>query len=322
MALDGLEAELQRHWPRKGNYQPGKIHLIRYADDFVITGESQDLLAEQVKPVVEAFLRERGLLLSTEKTLVTHITEGFDFLGYNVRKFPAGRSKYKLLIRPAKKSVKTFLHEIRAFIKDNPTMPAAALIRALNPRIRGWALYHRHVASRKVFEKVDHEIFKALWLWTRRLHKNKGKRWIIKRYWRTVGKRHWVFTGETKGRKYTLFKAGDINIVPHVKIQNQANPFNAGWEVYFERRAFLQSLQDTYGPLRTVLKRQEGRCPICRQMLEGSPADWDLHHIVPVTKGGSEHIENKIYLHPACHDQLHWLRAKEAALPHEVIRKA
>lgn len=327
MALDGLEAELQKHWPRKGNIQPGKIHLIRYADDFVITGETKELLEEQVKPVVDEFMKERGLTLSPEKTLVTHITTGFDFLGQNVRKFPAGRNRHKLIISPSKKSVQTFLADVRGFIKDNPTMPVAALIQALNPKIRGWALYHRHAVSRKVFEQVDHEIFKALWLWTQRLHKQKSKRWIIRRYWRTMGRRRWVFTGEARNRRgekvdYTLFKASDVNIKRHTKIQNQANPFDPEWEEYFERRARLQSLQDTYGPFRTILKQQNVTCPICGQVLEGSPADWNLHHIVPVPKEGSKKAENKIFLHPACHDQLHWLQAKGAALPMEVIRKA
>jgi RNA-directed DNA polymerase len=326
MALDGLEAELKAHWPKIGTKQTGKIHLVRYADDFIITGESKELL-EEVKLAVEAFLRERGLILSPDKTLITHITQGFDFLGQNIRKYPFGQGRYKLLIKPSKKSIDGFLREIRAIIKDNPTIPAAGLIGLLNPKIRGWALYHRHVVSRKVFERVDHEIHKALWSWAIRRHKNKGKQWIKERYWRTIGNRRWVFTGEDtdkRGKKkiYTLLKASDVSIVRHTKIQNDANPHDLQWKAYFEKRAFLQSLQDTYGEARKALGRQKGRCPMCKQMLEGTPSDFHLHHIIPLNEGGTDRMDNLIFLHPMCHQQLHWLRAKEAALPAEVIRKA
>jgi RNA-directed DNA polymerase len=321
MTLDGLEKLLKSHWEGR------KVHLVRYADDFIITGESKELLEMEVKPQVEAFLMQRGLVLSLEKTTTTHITEGFDFLGQNVRKYSAGKGKQKLLIKPSNKSIERFLQEIREYIKNNQTTPAAGIIRHLNPKIRGWALYHRHGVSRKVFEKVDHEIHKALWSWAIRLHKRKGRQWIKKRYWRTIGKRHWVFASEGKGRKgkntpYALFKASDVSIKRHIKIRNDANPFDPEWEPYFERRAYLQSSQDTYGRLRQVLIRQIGICPMCKQMLEGDPSDWHLHHILPETEGGTNRLDNLIFLHPMCHQQLHWLRAKGAALPPEVIWKA
>jgi RNA-directed DNA polymerase len=314
MALDGLEALLKNHW---GNRGP-KVHLIRYADDFVITGASREVLETEVKPKVEEFLLARGLTLSPEKTLITHINEGFDFLGQNIRKYPAAQGKYKLLIKPSKASVKRFLDNIREAIRQNPTMPAERLIGLLNPKIRGWALYHRSVVSRKIFERVDHEIHKALWAWASRRHKRKGKKWIKKRYWRITGNRHWTFAGEGMNRKgklvvYPLFKASDVNIRRHVKIQNAANPYDLRWEMYFERRAYLQTLNKSFGQALIVLRRQEGKCPVCKQTLDGTPADFHLHHILPLAKGGDNRTENLIYVHPNCHLQLHWLSAKEAA---------
>lgn len=325
IALNGLEAQLNARW---GNKDKGyKVYLARYADDFIVTGASKEILEAGVRPVVEEFLKERGLVLSSEKTLVTHITNGFDFLGFNIRKYPTGQSKYKLFIKPSKASVNKFLENIREIIRQNPTMPAEGLIGLLNPKIRGWAMHYRLVVSKKVFNRVDHEIFKALWAWATRRHRNKGKRWIQKRYWRTIGRRHWVFASEgvnRKGKKaiFSLFKASDVNIKRHVKIQNAANPYDPQWEMYFEERAYKQTLSKSFGQALSVLRRQEGICPVCLQMLDGTPADFHLHHKIPIVKGGSDRIENLVFVHPNCHNQLHWKTAKESRASIKAIRKA
>ena len=147
IALNGLEAQLNARW---GNKDKGyKVHLIRYADDFIVTGATKEILETGVRPVVDEFLKERGLVLSPEKTLVTHITEGFDFLGFNIRKYPNGQGKYRLFTKPSKASVNKFLENIREIIRQNPTMPAERLIGLLNPKIRGWAIHYRFVVSKK-----------------------------------------------------------------------------------------------------------------------------------------------------------------------------
>src|SRR5262249_21504177 len=164
MALDGLEAHLRSAFPRQvwnGQKQVSpKVNVIRFADDLLVTGATHALLTHEVKPVVEMFLRERGLELSPEKTVVTHIEAGADFLGQNLRK-PHG----KRLIKPATKSIRACLRKVRGIIKANKSAAAGSLICLLNPLIRGWALYHRHVISAKVFQSVDHAIFQALWRW-------------------------------------------------------------------------------------------------------------------------------------------------------------
>src|ERR1035438_9989313 len=134
------------------------VNFIRYADDFVLTSKSKDLLEREVQPLVEQFLQQRGLKLSPTKTVITHVEKGFDFLGQNVRRYLNG----KLLIKPSKKNVKTFLAGIRATIKAGLGMSAADLIDQLNPKIRGWANYHRHVVSKRTFTHVDHSIFHDL----------------------------------------------------------------------------------------------------------------------------------------------------------------
>jgi RNA-directed DNA polymerase len=163
-ALDGLQKKLEEVFGKQykvdGKRMRDKVNLIRFADDFVITGSSHDMLQDRVLPLVESFMHERGLRLSPEKTKITHIAEGFDFLGQNIRKY-----KGKLLIKPSKKNVQTFLEKVRTVIKNNAAVTQANLIGLLNPMVRGWANYHRHVVAKKVFNLVDYQIWKALWRW-------------------------------------------------------------------------------------------------------------------------------------------------------------
>ena len=146
-----------------------------------LAGSSRELLEQEVKPVVEAFLRERGLTLSQEKTSITHIEDGFDFLGQQVRKYKMGK-RHKLLITPSKKNVKTFLEKIRGIVRANKAISAGKLIAKLNPVIRGWANYHRHVVSKDIFSSVDEVIFQTIRRWARRRHPRKSKAWVVKKY--------------------------------------------------------------------------------------------------------------------------------------------
>ena len=158
MTLDGLERRLRARFPKttvKGI--AAKVNFVRYADDFIVTAASKELLEQEVKPLIEAFMQERGLELSAEKTRVTHIEDGFDFLGQNIRKYKTGK-QHKLLIKPAQKNVHAHLEKIRELIKKNQTLSAGRLILMLNPIIRGWAQYHQHVVSADVFSSVDDAI--------------------------------------------------------------------------------------------------------------------------------------------------------------------
>ena len=154
--LDGLQRLLEQHFSNtRRRHVECKVHLVRYADDFIITGTSQVLLKDEVQPLVEHFLRERGLELSHEKTRITHIKNGFDFLGQTIRRYRNG----KLLIKPSKRSVKTFLAKIQETIDDSGSMTAGDMVRRLNQQIKGWTMYHRHAVSKRTFQAVDHRIF-------------------------------------------------------------------------------------------------------------------------------------------------------------------
>lgn len=236
-ALDGLEGRLAaRFTPTASCMRRNRVRLVRYADDFVITGNSKELLENEVKPFVEMFLAERGLQLSQEKTKITHIEEGFDFLGQNVRKHNG-----KLLITPSSRNVQAFLGKVRAIIKGNLAAKPANLIGLLNPVIRGWANYHRHVVAKKTFSAVDSMIWQALWRWARRRHPNKSCGWLRRQYFRSFGQRQWVFAAEVRrvsvDREWlTLFRASTVPILRHVKIKSAANPFAPAWTRYFRDR--------------------------------------------------------------------------------------
>ena len=217
-----------------------KVNLVRYADDFIITGDSKELLENEVRPLVEGFLKERGLALSADKTRITHIDEGFDFLGQNLRKYDG-----KPLVKPSKKNTHAFLEKVRALIGANKTVSQATLIDSLNPVIRGWASYHRHCVATETFERVDHEIWRRLWQWARRRHPNKSAAWVKKRYFPAQGNRKWTFAADTGERTpegkliwKRLVYASDTKIKRHVKIRRDANPFDPQWQPYFAERAF------------------------------------------------------------------------------------
>ena len=302
LTLDGLERELRALFPaRSWAAKQAQVNLVRFADDFIVTGKSKELLETVVKPLIERFLRERGLELSHEKTSITHIEDGFDFLGQNVRKYNG-----LLLIRPSKKNIKTFLAKIRKVIKGNPSLPAGKLVLVLNPLIRGWAQYHRYVASKATFNSVDHAIFEALWRWAKRRHPRKGRKWIARKYFRTVGADNWVFHGDATGQDRLLLSAARVRIRRHVKVKSAANPYDPKWELYFERRLELK-IDATLKGRRQVLrlwKEQDGICPVCEQKIT-ELTGWHNHHIVWRVMGGSDRDENRVLLHPTCHRQVH-----------------
>jgi RNA-directed DNA polymerase len=311
-ALDGLERALQEKFPAEKRLRSlgGKkpcVHLVRYADDFVITSKSKELLEGEIKPLVEQFLQERGLELSPTKTVITHVEHGFDFLGQNVRRYPNG----KLLIKPSKRNVGTFLKGIRGIIKDARGMSAADLIDQLNPKIRGWANYHRHVVSKRIFGHVDRNIFSCLWQWARRRHPNKPSRWVKTKYFERRVDCNWAFFAETcddEGRptKVWLFHAESTPIKRHVKVKGEANPYDPTYETYFEEREGAHMLETFRGTrtLRFLWHEQRGLCTLCNTKITRITG-WRLHYCVARVKGGSTGATNCVLLHPECHDRVH-----------------
>jgi len=302
IALDGLEAVLaERFGSTRRLLNRSRVRLVRYCDDFIITGSSRELLENEVKPCVEAFLAERGLELSTEKTLITHISEGFDFLGQNVRKY-----RGTLLIKPSTKNLKAFLDSVRETIRMNCAAKQETLIHLLNPKIRGWANYHRHVVAKRAYRTVDNHIWLALWRWARRRHPNKSGEWVWRKYFRTQGHRHGVFATKPQGyngqrRTLTLISASDTRIVRHVRVKSGANPFDPAWDSYFAHRRGVRMLERLQGrgfPNR-LWQQQQGQCPGCGQLIDEEDR-WVIEPVIPFNVGGSRSITNLKMLHPGC----------------------
>ena len=233
ITLDGLETLIRQKFPP---WKKSKVNFIRYADDFVITSPSKELIENVIAPMVDAFLKERGLAISPEKTRITPLTEGFTFLSQTVRKF----KNKKLLIKPAKDSVKSFKEKLKQTIRQGKGHAAHTLIGRLNPIIRGWVNYHKHIVSKKTFWRLSKYIFQKLMTWAKQQHPNKKINWIWKRYF-TNSHENGTFSALVQGKdgKIRVFKLFAIGLVPIIrfnKVKSEANPFDSSFDEYFQKR--------------------------------------------------------------------------------------
>jgi len=217
MTLDGIEKLLKERFPKM------KVYFIRYSDDFLVIVPSKEI-ANEVREIIREFLAIRGLELSPEKTVITHIDDGFDFLSWNFRKY-----KGKLLIKPSQKSIKSITQNLKSIVNKAKSWTQSELIKTLNPVIRGWANYHRHIVAKDTFSKLDSYLWEITWQWGKRRHPNKGHKWVANKYWTSEGTRNWIF----KTKESELFKFSDAQIRRHSLLKLDANP-------YLNRNYFLK----------------------------------------------------------------------------------
>jgi len=234
MTLDGLEQLIKDVTPRRT-----RVNFRRYADDFIVTAKSKKLLEEVIKPAIIEFLKERGLELSPEKTIITHIKkDGFTFLGQTFLK-----TGNKLRITPAKDGVEDLIKKVGTIIRQHQNKPMEALVKAINPVLRGWANYHRHVVSSKAFYRVDTYVYWQLWRMLRRRHSNKSKTWLFKKYWTATGRNH-VFSFFSKYKKKSrllqIVRLNSIELRKHLRIRVNANPYMPEYSYYFWRRRHIK----------------------------------------------------------------------------------
>lgn len=277
MALDGMEKLLNDRFKlwrcRKGKWQwvtPSdsaneRVNLIRYADDFVVTGRSSEVLEQQVIPMIREFLAERGLALSVEKTRIVSIEDGFDFLGFRFRKH-----QDLLLTTPCTSGVRRFREKVKGIIKSSRGLPAHVLIGRLNPVLRGWCNYYRHTASSRTFRQLHDWLFQELWRYLRQTHHRKSGTWLANRYFTEYRGKGWVFHARNPaGRRVYLFQMDQVRIIRHSKVRNGLNPFDPAWQEYLCQRRCKRTrtsmlLRRSY---RQAWLRQRGQCPICRSAL-------------------------------------------------------
>ena len=248
MTLAGLEQRIKSTALRKG----ARANFIGYADDFVVTCSSKEVLVSDIKPLIAGFLAERGLTLSEEKTKITHIDDGFDFLGFNHRKY-----KGKLLIKPSKPNTLLFLRNLRELIKKHATISVNDLIKLINPKLRGWANYYRHCVAKQVFGYVGHKLFQALWHWAVRRHPTKSKDWVVHKYFLNR-KGQWQFHGWQKimnmDCRFNLFQIAKVPIERHVKIRSAAIPYDPDYQEYLAKRKSKRQARNSWvEPVPTAL---------------------------------------------------------------------
>ena len=282
-----------------------KLGIIRYADDFILTAKTRGEL-EAVMPRVKQWLSERGLQLSTEKTKLVHIDEGFNFLGFNVRQY-----KGKLLIKPQKEKVLAFCKKVGQIIKEMSTVKQEILIKKLNPILRGFANYYQRVVSKQTFSYIKSRVWKYLWNWCKRRHLKRRLKWVKKKYFHVINGIDWTFCCMTEDRKgkirpLCLYNVEKTPIVRHIKITGTKSPFDAELANYWEARCHkLGKIKWAKGSkYYQVAKNQKWKCPVCGQFLTNEENE-ETHHIVPVKDGGSDDTENLIHLHKACHKREH-----------------
>ncbi|BDB25315.1 group II intron reverse transcriptase/maturase [Cupriavidus sp. P-10] len=309
VALNGLERQLVASFEKKlgvAKTRKLKVNVVRYADDFVITGTTPEILQNEVKPWVEQFLAVRGLTLSTEKTRIVNIADGFDFLGWNFRKYSG-----TLLIKPSRKNVQTFYRKVKDVISAHKTVKQSELIRLLNPMLRGWAQYHRAVVAKAALNRLGHDIFRALWRWAKRRHPGKKADWVRKKYFGSVGQRSWVF-GTTVVKDVDsevwveLYSLASTPIQRHKKVRGDYNPFDPAQEVYGEtlrQERLLDSMAHRKQWIKLYMS-QRGLCALCQCKMT-KDTGWHDHHIEYRVRGGSDGLRNRVLLHPNCHVQVH-----------------
>jgi len=302
--LDGLEAIIcnSSYYKRKHG-----INFVRYADDFIVTAKTKEVLEEEIIPKINAFLKLRGLQLSEQKTKVTHISEGFDFLGQTVRKYLRRDGTLgRLQIEPSTKSVQSIKRKVKAISKSSGQLTQAQLIERLNPVLRGWANYHRHIICGKTFSQINSYVWFRLMRWGRRRHPKKSGIWIAKRYFSDAKGSSWTFKDKVTGT--TLIRLNnDIHTFRHIKILGDANPFDTEWNGYFRNRETLIKMKSVSNYIGKVSKQQDGKCPHCQQVIQAE----EEHHL-HYRDGDKTHrgIKNVLMLHKTCRSAFDYIKRK------------
>lgn len=297
IGLHGLETFIKSTNPKLG--------VVRYADDFIVTARDKESL-EKAQIQIQQWLTERGLNLSAEKTLITSIEDGFDFLGFNHR-----HQNGKLLIKPTKKKVLDFCKRIGGEIRAMNGVEQEVVIKRLNPILRGFANYNKGVISKETFGYISSRVWQYLWRWAKRRHPNKNTKWVRKRYFKTINGNKWTFATSTSDRRgkdkdLILYPIAYTPIERHVKVKGEASPDDPSLREYWEKRhqKYGKSYWEKNSRNYKIAQNQNWKCPICGEPLFKGE-EIETHHIVPVAQGGLDDIENLQHLHKACHKQKH-----------------
>jgi RNA-directed DNA polymerase len=323
IALHGLETAIKQAFPwtkkvqgRRVEWQP---YVIRYADDFVALHEDAAVI-RHVQQLASTWLADLGLELKPSKTRITHTLHpyegniGFDFLGFEIRQYPAGKTHtgkanrgkplgFKTHIKPSKEAQKRHQQTLREVIRKHQAATQEAVINHLNPIIRGWVNYYSTVVSKMTFAKMSTLMFAKLWSWATRRHPKKSGHWIAEKYWR-LETGHWDFATK-EGKK--LYQHPQKAIQRHTKVKGTASPYD-GNMIYWAKRLRENPLLS--GTLGRLLQRDKGKCRWCELYLKDGDL-LEIDHITLKSEGGGEELSNKCVVHRHCHDQRHARNAEK-----------
>lgn len=301
----------------------GSPVLVRYADDLVVLCHSQQQ-AIDVKARLAEWLKPKGLALNEEKTQIVTLEEGFDFLGFHVRRYHG-----KLLIKPSRAAIGGIRERLSAEMRSLRGANAAAVLKRLNPIIRGWAAYYRSVVSSKTFKRLDDHVWTLTYKWACYTHTNKPKRWVVTRHFGAFNparRDRWVF-GDRDSGAY-LYKFAWTRIVRHQMVKGTSSPDDPGLTDYWAERR-RTTPPPTIGKTGWRLyENQHGHCPLCGDWLHAAdqdppqtPQQWEQWLVSPRTTitqiAAREHgtpDEPKLRLiHAACRPEKQ--RRRPALLP-------
>lgn len=299
--------------------------LVRYADDFVIL-DKDITVVQRCKTAIEESLKGMGLELKDNKTRISHTLQkyegnvGFDFLGFNVRQFKVGKCHYgkyttgrprkdgarkeqrymdfKTFITPSKEALKKHTAKVGKIIHEHKNAPQAAIIKHLNPVIKGWSNYYSCVVSKETFSKADFITYQQLRAWAvrRRGRKRKGK--VIKQYFHVIKGKKWVFSTREENNPLRLILHAETPIVRHKKVVGEKSPYDGDTLYWSERMGKHPELPRK---VTMLLKAQKGRCAHCGLFFKDGDI-WEIDHIIRTSLGGKDGVKNKHLLHRHCHD--------------------
>ncbi len=303
IALHGLEKAMGVKRNKLGEITSTRA-VVRYADDFVVFCESREDAVQAIEEL-KTWLKDRGLTLSTEKTRIVHLVDGFDFLGFTIRHYqdPTRPTGYKLLITPSKKSLQNVRDKLRSEWMALKGHNINRVVQQLNPIIRGQANYYRHTVSSRAFDKLDDWMFKREVRWVKFSHPTKPAAWTRNRYWGKLTYREdrWTFGDKATGA--FLWKYRWYPIERHALVKGEASPDDPTLvEYWLKRRA--QAASELSPRHRRVAQRQSFRCEQCGGSLFNEE-ELHIHHIVPRSRGGTNRPENLVLRHLYCHQQIH-----------------
>jgi RNA-directed DNA polymerase len=306
IALHGMETIISEKFPRRRNISPPKV--VRYADDFVILHKEREVI-EQCREVVTQWLGEIGLELNENKTRITHTLEttkgecGFEFLGFQIKQYPAGKYSSDrngngqpvgcvTRIEPSPKAINRHAGRLRETIKRHSAKKESELIETLNPQIAGWSNYYKYVVGYIAFRKLGRMLFASLYAWAKRRHPNKGKGWIAHRYWGVNG--GWKFQSPTGVR---LRRHEETHYECYVKVAGARSPYDGDWLYWSTRLGYHPKVPSRVAKL---LKRQKGRCRECGQWFREGDV-MEVGQMIPRNRGGTSGFHNLQLLHGHCH---------------------